>query len=471
MQSSAILRTPLYITASDDNFSDNTYTDESLAGWTYSVEEIGNGTLFPNKDYTTTDTSFTVLGDNIADGRRYVLHFISSAGNVFEISSISDYSNSFNTKKVLAALINRVKFRNVTRKDFTINLSYDNVWDGPDSQLMPVFESEHKVISPYYIWKAQDDANISENDFNQYLFNMRMDAIKRVLPSVFNETEIIEQALMYERLRFAVTVPYKNTSKFCGVRLRVAPAFDIAVSVDYAILYFDSDVSFNLYLFNDTHINTPLCTIPVSAVANTQTLVDISTIISYVGQTNKGGDYYLGYYQDDLGDAMALNEPVGKLNNTRAFSLMPVEMIPNGTGIVNTGYSMTLSISHGLNLQVTSFKDFTQLIINRPSAFDNLIKLQMCNDVIELIQMSSRTNRDVAIMGMATSILGEQLTEDGSKDKDIRDRYSMGLRRRIQVEVDRIRKTFYPKPFISYTSGSSYDGGWVNCGDYSYKSI
>ena len=334
-----------------------------------------------------------------------------------------------------------------------------------------VFESEHKVISPYYIWKAQDDANISENDFNQYLFNMRMDAIKRVLPSVFNETEIIEQALMYERLRFAVTVPYKNTSKFCGVRLRVAPAFDIAVSVDYAILYFDSDVSFNLYLFNDTHINTPLCTIPVSAVANTQTLVDISTIISYVGQTNKGGDYYLGYYQDDLGDAMALNEPVGKLNNTRAFSLMPVEMIPNGTGIVNTGYSMTLSISHGLNLQVTSFKDFTQLIINRPSAFDNLIKLQMCNDVIELIQMSSRTNRDVAIMGMATSILGEQLTEDGSKDKDIRDRYSMGLRRRIQVEVDRIRKTFYPKPFISYTSGSSYDGGWVNCGDYSYKSI
>lgn len=61
----------------------NSYTDTTLAGWTYGLERVPQGTLPLGLAYTTTATSWTLFaaGDVISPGEAFVLHFLPIAIN------------------------------------------------------------------------------------------------------------------------------------------------------------------------------------------------------------------------------------------------------------------------------------------------------------------------------------------------------------------------------------------------------
>jgi hypothetical protein len=350
------------------------------------------------------------------------------------------YSNGFDVDKVLGSLMNRRKWRQPTREDFPFTLSADNVWDDGDI-FSPVFESEHKIVTPFNIWWVQEDDNISEEDFNEYLQSLQRDVVLKCLASVFNKKEFLEKKLLFERFgRQDYLNP--NEGKFVGVRITPAKDFGKTVVIDNVALRFNQDVSFRLYLFHDTQPSVALKSFNVTAKANEQTVVNIGEYLSYAGVSNKSGAYYFGYFQDDLGSALAWNEIVQTFNPLYNFGCNPIELpaLPGNTINVNQ-ISFTIK-THGFNIQLSAFRDFTQLIIDNPHLFDNLIGLQMAADVIELIQNSVRANKDKRITQEQSKMLYTDLNLAETTEESP---FSVGLKARIKAEACRVKEQFFPE--------------------------
>ena len=206
------------------------------------------------------------------------------------------YANGFRVQDVMTALMNRRRWRQPTRSDFPFTLTGNNIWDSGDIY-SPVFEAIHKIVSPYNIWVTQEDNGIDETNFNTYLQEMQSDVILKVLSGVFNKAEHLERKIMFERFGRNDYLN-QNTGAFVGVRIQPAKKFDVTCQIDNVALKFNQNVSFNLYLFHDTQPYVSLASFPVTAVANQQTKVNIGSMLSYVGEVNESGCYFLGYFQN-----------------------------------------------------------------------------------------------------------------------------------------------------------------------------
>ena len=78
------VRTDLYLTTGSTpgmTAGSNTYTDSSLAGWTYSLEQKGLGTLQSGVEYTSTSTSWTLAAGTFNNGQQFILHFLPIVSN------------------------------------------------------------------------------------------------------------------------------------------------------------------------------------------------------------------------------------------------------------------------------------------------------------------------------------------------------------------------------------------------------
>ncbi len=349
------------------------------------------------------------------------------------------YSNGFRVNDVMAALLNRTRWRQPSSSLFPFQLTDNNVW-GNTNPYGIVFESVHKIVTPLNIFYSQENEKISQDDFNTYLQNLQSDAILKVLKGVFNKSEALEKKLLFERYGRQDYVNI-NTGAFVGVKIMPARKFDITCQIDNVALKFTQDASFNLYLIHDAQPSIYIATIPVNAVANAQTVVNIGQMLSYSGNGNKSGQYFLGYFQNDLGSAQAINEIIERFNDTYNFGMVPIEMnVVNGVIDVNN-HAYTIK-THGFNIQMSAFRDYTQLIVDNAYLFDNLIGLQVAADVIELIQNSTRTDLIKRISQESSAALYRDLNTAASTEQMP---FTTGLKERIKREADRVKRELFPK--------------------------
>lgn len=420
---------------SDDN--------PSLAGWDFTVDVRASGILYPGIEFTFdgTDTiTVTLPGYEIGDGEKWIIEFQpKAADSPIPSTTQTEYSNGFKVADVMAALMNRRRWRQPTRADFPFTLVNPNVW-ADDDLYSPLFEAMHKIVTPYNIWQVQEDKDITTGQFNTYLQQLQRDIVLKCLNSVFNKREYLEKKLLFERFGRQDYINV-NEGRFVGVRLLPAKAFDISVQIDNVILKFDRNVSFNMYLFHDSQPGISIRTIPVTAQANAQTVINIGKVLSYAGAGNKSGVYYFGYFQEDLGSAQAINEIIQNFNPLYNFGCVPIELNKVGSGIDVNQVSFTIK-THGINLQLSAFRDYTQLIVDNAYLFDNLIGLQMAADVIEMIQNTVRSNKDQRITAELTKMLYSDLNLASTTEESP---FSIGLKSRITKEAYRVKCEFFPK--------------------------
>lgn len=366
------------------------------------------------------------------------------------MSITSTYSNGYNVKQVMLALLNRRRWRQPTRSGFLGTLTGSNVWsDAEDLLYAPTFDAVHKAVNPWSVWRTQPDDAITIANFNIYLQQLQTDCVLKCLNGVFNKAERLEKKLLFERFGRS---DYPNTifgvPGFCCVRILPAKDYGISCQIDSVALLFNEDVTFNMYLFHDTSPGVPLAAKSVSAVANSQTIVKFSQFILNYSELKKSGYFYFGYFQSDLGSAVATNEIIQEFNTMNYFGITPVEMqvvaplVENGVQGININYLSFTVKSQGFNIQMSAFRDFTQLIVDCAYLFDEVVGLQMAADVIEMIQTTIRTNQDERITQELTAQLGKDLNLAEPSDANP---YVSGLKVRITREINRVKNEFFPK--------------------------
>lgn len=446
-------RSPLFLTAGvtagfdvDGNTYVNEVTDDnsSLQGWDFTLDiRQSYGVLEPGVDYEYDgEETITILIPDykIGDGEKWIIQFQPKVADVNPAyTSQVDYTNGYQVAPVMNALMGRIRFRQPTRSDFPFTLTVPNVWPD-DDQYSSVYEAIHKAVTPYIIWQVQEDAEITEVQFNKLLQNLIKDTWIKSLCSVFNKKEFLEQKLLFERFGRQDYINL-NEGKFVGMRIKPCERFDVATQIEYVSLKFDADVTFNLHLFHDAQPTAPLKSFSVTAVANEQITVNLNEIISYASHHNKSGVYFLGYFQDDLGDAHAINEIVQQFNTMNYFGCVPIELPKIDAGINVNQISFTIK-THGMNVKLSAFRDYTQSIINNAHLFDNLGKLQMAADVIEMIQTTLRTNKDQRnIQDLTKSLFNDLNLAKPTEEIP----FATGLKVRIENEAHRVKREFFPK--------------------------
>lgn len=340
------------------------------------------------------------------------------------------YSNGYNLTTVLSKLFGRLAWStdatlNNANKTSASGRYFD---DGSFHSLVTVKNVKDTVAEP--VSPATWDT----------LFTAKQNAvIAKALNAVFNVPEYKEQTLLYER-DSEIEDEMENSGKAVGYRVKLANKFDISVQINSLELYFDGAATFNIYLFKQGS-NTPLQTKSVTTVENTKTTIALTDwILNY----KESSVYYVVYFQDDLGSVKAIQEQAC-FHETHYFGADPFITETEALVFDRTALSYSVSQPNGVNMLVSSFKDFTRNIENQPHLFDELIGLIMAYQVIDDILYSTRSNGTERISKDQMDKIGIQLDLNGAAPVSDGPKV-IGLKQRIDQETKRVKEAFYPKP-------------------------
>lgn len=343
----------------------------------------------------------------------------------------------FRPDLVISALFTRVGWKQPTLSGYAI-LTGDNL----ESQSGRYFDEYHSAVTIRNIKETMEDESISDPNFNTWLENKQKACINKVLQGVFNQNYIIENLHLYsrggDRNRELVT----SQGKFVGYRFNIGNNTSYLTTVNSISLLFDSVESFTLRCFHST--KGEIWTKEVTTLAGEETKYNISDLIFSLSSDTYGpGDFYLGYFQDEINGNAIDFDPI-YWNAGSIFGYRPIEVDKDGSNI-DIESSIETSETYGINVELSSYRDFTNIIVRNASLFDEAIGLQMAVDVIEQIIFSSRSNRIERISKEFAQALYTDLNQDMPVDDAP---YSAGLKNRLKRELQRLNKNFLPKDTI-----------------------
>lgn len=338
------------------------------------------------------------------------------------------YSNSYDQSAVIAALKDRVGFRQPASGP-TLSSAVTTTISGR------CFQDFHTLVTIDNIKATMELKPANDAQLITYLEQLRNAAITRALGGVFTRQDIEQVKLFSREGKFDRVVA--NTGLFVGYEVEVADRADVAVQIDALHLYLDSAKTFNVYVFKDGK-ETPIQTISVTTVAN-----EITEKIPTEIVLNRG-KYFIGYFQNDITPAQAYNEMVDDWACTKAFSAECMISQSTGDTTFNREQISYSTVPYGLNIEISSFTDHTAQAKRKAGIFDELIGLTFSYMVLEQIVYAVRSNATERFLKDQLSQLGIKFDMDGAAPITGSPQV-MGLKQRIDRETETVKEAFYPK--------------------------
>lgn len=408
----------------------------TLKGVTIYLEKAGTGTM-PYSAYTPlTNGGFRLNSATFQSGDTYFVHQV----GVEQQNNTGNYTNGFNYQQVIGALLGRMGWRPSTVANQPVLNGLNTT-----SRSGRYFNDFHALLTINNIKAILEDKNATDAVMNAELESWQCSSIMRGLTAVFGAPEYLEQVVLFERLG-RLDTPIPNEGLFVGYEINVAKSFDKAVQIHGATMLFDSDCSVPLYLFKDGK-KTPIWSQTVDVVAGEATAVTFDDLVlNYVSPNTKGGRFYFGYFQDDLGQAQAIREQIDCWNKTLCFCATPMysKKIVGALDFDRDSHSLP-NIPYGMNLEISSFSDWTPKVMQMAPLFDELVGLYMAYVVLERIIYTTRSNgterkllEGINLAAAIADLKGSAPVSDGPPPV-------MGLDKRIAKEVERVRKEMVPK--------------------------
>jgi len=297
-----------------------------------------------------------------------------------------------------------------------------------------VYQDFSSIVTVQNVYKVQEDAAISDANFNAFLTNLTNAAFVKVLNAVFQEQDYIENRVLF---------PYENTwtetidndTSFVGFEINPANRRDLLIALNSVFTSFDSSDTVKLLLFHSskkTAIESKEITVTELTDTDTALSWDLSNF------TYSGGKFYIGYLRSGL-TAKAINRDWSSANVQSCFNMFQIQPITVAGWDAETLFDVDdveyESDTYGLNFDITSWKDYTNIILRNKNKFVNALGLQVAADVLDLILKSTASN------GTERDLASSAFTElEGFINENLP--RTVGISKKLINEIARIRKTF-----------------------------
>lgn len=293
------------------------------------------------------------------------------------------------------------------------------------------FQSFHPLCTPFNIKQCYFE-NLDDVQFNLLLEQIQKDAIVRCITSVFTDIELIQQVRLFDRYS-GNDQKQTNNGSFIGYEINISKDYGLSTQINGVFIHLDKESTFNMYLFKDGQ-SEPIKTIPVTSKEDKEIYVPFEDVIlSY----SDGYRYFIGYFQNDIGDAEAYIEQISNCSKTLCFSADPI--IAKADGVTfdkkNIGYT---SLPYGINLDLSTFRDYTSTVINNASKFDEAIGLTVCVAALEIMLNSTNSNATERITKDLTKSIFSDLNQMPVEGVPV----VPGLKSRLNGEFKKLRLNF-----------------------------
>ncbi len=394
----------------------------------------------PNGTWSSTDTDIATV-----DADSGLVTAISS-GSVQIVYTVDTDSTAINlTVQPLLSLTNGINYNTVYPK-----LKDRVLWksQGIVSHSQRYYEDFHPLNDTAIIdaMRPQDGSTLAE-----YLANEQRAVIMEILNATYNAPQIIDRAKLVF-YRDNQPLPYQLVQNvagsFVGLQLFVGKG-DNAIKLNSLQMFFTRAADFNLYLYNDFFIE-PKLVIPVHVETWNETIIDLGeTIIlnNLVPSGYKGGRWYLGYWADDIiaQDTQAIFYPVNynlfHCASCLGFSAPTWQNPPiGGRNFVRNNIGAN-NLMYGMNLEMSSFVDASNNIVQNNHLFDELMGLMMSVRRCEYAIFNYRSNSDQRnVEGIPE--LGKLYAELNGFKADEEIPYVLGLKDKVNREMKRVKQAF-----------------------------
>jgi hypothetical protein len=302
------------------------------------------------------------------------------------------------------------------------------------------YDKYHSLANFVNIYDCQNDPEISNAEINADIANWRKEAIEHGLNLVFYDRPDLIQSDYQFKNENALDTPITNNSKFVGFEITV-PNVDTILNVLNSIVFqFNGAASFKLYLFHSSK-KEAIDTEDVTTVEDD--FYSLSLSWSLYGQSSlyTNGKFYVGYFQDDLGTVQAYDRRYNNASIETSFPclyLRPFTVEPNGTDLFDIADIQYTSECFGMNLKISSFHDYTSVILGNQEVFDDIQGYAFAIRVLELIKTSGRLNPVADINKNLPNVAQFELENQGGDVPR-----STGLQTKLQSAVKRVRKSLF----------------------------
>jgi len=306
------------------------------------------------------------------------------------------------------------------------------------------FYTDNEFVKVEYVKDGQDFEGISDADFNTYLQQKQDESIFSVCNSVFNKVDFIDRGLYYNNALNKVNLVTLPTG-FVGYKIQIDLKNNLALSIKRVLLDFSGTGDIKLLLYNTSKLD------PIQSKVITITTDHQEVVLDWVVDNTDGlykGDYYIGYLTTGV-----VPQPYARdyelSNIARTFTHLNIEQIQVSGHTSETLFDLTTEQSMtdvtGLNLDLTVYDDYTDLIINNEQLFSTAIKLDMQISLISISMASLRSNRNER---MAETLHNKMLVELEGADNGVVKQVglrtllnrSIGL---IRNEIDKLREGYF----------------------------
>lgn len=303
------------------------------------------------------------------------------------------------------------------------------------------------IASVKVIKDLQDNVDITDEEFNLALKELRENSAVTVCNRILrNKTDLIKSTILYPYEKTFDLLESVISGKFNGFEIKQSNSA-IAGKVSWVELSFDKEATFNLYLFNSNKPINPIYTKEVTTVDGESVVIPLDWVIAD-NPSYRGGIFYLGYFTDDIGEAKPYKKEFGLASqslNVPYFIFDSVRL--DKTTKLELRSKEHVSETHGINLGVEVYTDYTDLFVKNKGMFPEAIKLQIEASVLNLILTSFRNN-DTAVVS-SRMMDSANIQYYGSKELGV-----TGVVEKLDKEIENIAKVLFWTPSIRRTTMS-----------------
>lgn len=292
----------------------------------------------------------------------------------------------FDVSKIKDSLSGLVGFKQPFNPDYAIVNASNQLSESG------YFVNSNPFAKIEYIKDCQDYVGISNDDFNSILSDIIQNSSVNVINQVFTESAYIDRQVLY---RYALN---KNETEnlpngFIGFRIKVDNTKSIAFKITRLFLDFEGTGDIKILLFNSAR-KTPLRSQEITINSDHQEVV-LDWILNDTDSIYKG-EYFIGYIKSES----TLVEPYKRnyegSNILSQITHLDIDKVILPSHSTETLFDLAkvqfLSENTGLNLDITVYDDFTDLIIQNRFLFARAIYLSGIINTLQIYMASLRSN-------------------------------------------------------------------------------
>lgn len=284
-------------------------------------------------------------------------------------------------------------------------------WKQPTSSFPFVLDAENKAstsgrfindnqfVKLAYILATQDNKSITETQFNALLKEFYRTGLINMLDKVFDKPDFIDRQLLFKNPNNKQeTEDFPNEAGFVGYQIKPDQyQNNYAFEITRTVLEFKNTGTLKLLLYNSAK-NEPIQTKTVEVTSELE-VVDLNWILDDTDGIYRG-EYFFGYRFDGLALA-PIEREYEQANIMSNITGMYVHSVYAPQALETELFDLedvdNVSEHWGLNLDISVFKDYTDLLLRNKHIFSNALQQSIQVVVLESFKSTLRSNREQRI--------------------------------------------------------------------------